>query len=138
MNQQESVRVVEKMFAAFGQKNLPGVLDTLAEHVDWQSPVTRSKPQEVSWAEPRRSREEVATFFKDMLEKVQPEALEPLEFTTQDDRVAVEGKNRGIARSTGRPYEHDWVMLFTVRDGKIVRFRHYYDTSDVIVAFHSK
>jgi ketosteroid isomerase-like protein len=114
------------------------VLDTLAEHVDWQSPVTRSKPQEVSWAEPRRSREEVATFFKDMLEKVQPEALEPLEFTTQDDRVAVEGKNRGIARSTGRPYEHDWVMLFTVRDGKIVRFRHYYDTSDVIVAFHSK
>jgi len=52
--------------------------------------------------------------------------------------VVIEGRNRGIARITGRTYEHDWVMIFTLCNGKIVRFRHYYDTADVLVAFRKK
>jgi ketosteroid isomerase-like protein len=31
-------------------------------------------------------------------------------------RVVVEGRNRNTARATGRPYEHQWVMVFTIRD----------------------
>jgi hypothetical protein len=64
--------------------------------------------------------------------------METLEFTAQGDRVVVEGRNRGSVRSTGCTYEHDWVMVFTVRGGKIVRHRHYYDTADILVAFRSK
>jgi len=30
--------------------------------------------------------------------------------------VVVEGRNRNTARATGRPYEHRWVMVFTIRD----------------------
>lgn len=52
-------------------------------------------------------------------------------FTAADDRVVVEGLNRNTARATGRPYEHRWVMLFTIRDGQIARFRHYYDPADI-------
>ena len=37
-------------------------------------------------------------------------------------------------KSPGRSYEHDWVMVFTLRDGKIIKHRHYYDTADVAVA----
>lgn len=138
MNEKENIQVVQQMFKAFGQRNLQGVLNTLAEDVDWQSPTTRTKHEQISWAKPRHSREEVATFFKEMLEKVQPERLETLENTAQDDRVIVEGWNRGTVKSTGNTYEHDWVMVFTIRKGKIVRLRHYYDTNDVMVAFHSK
>ncbi len=134
MKEQENVQLVQQMFAAFGQGNLPAVLETLAEDVDWQSPTTRTQPTEISWAKPRHSREEVATFFKELLEKVQPERLETLEFTAQGDRVIVEGRNRGTVKSTGRAYEHDWVMVFTLREGKIVRYRHYYDTADIVVA----
>jgi len=138
MNEQENVNVVQKMFAAFGQRDLPGVLNTLAEDVDWQSPVTRSITEEVSWAKPRHGREEVANFFKELFEKVQPERLETLEFIAQGDGVVVEGKNRGTVRSTGGTYEHDWVMVFTLSEGKIARLRHYYDSNDVMVAFRSK
>lgn len=52
----------------------------------------------------------------------------------QEDRVVVEGKNCGTVHATGRTYDHDWVMLFTVRDKRIVRFRHYYDTADLVDA----
>jgi len=136
MSEQENVQVVQQMFAAFGQGDISAVLDMLAEDVDYQSPVTRTEPVEISWAKPRHSREEVALHFKELAEKVQPEPLEPLEFTAQGDRVIVEGRNRGTVRSTGRTYEHDWVMVFTVRESEIVRFRHYYDTADVVMAFH--
>ena len=135
MNEQENVQVIKQMFAAFGQGDIPTILGILAEDVDYQSPVTRTEPVEISWARPRHSREEVALHFKELAEKVQPEPLEPLEFTAQGDRVVVEGRNRGTVRSTGRTYEHDWVMVFTLRDGKIRRFRHYYDTADIMVAF---
>lgn len=47
------------------------------------------------------------------------------------DRVVTEGRNRNTARATGRAYEHEWVMVFTIRDGKIARFRHYYDPADI-------
>jgi ketosteroid isomerase-like protein len=38
----------------------------------------------------------------------------------------------------GRTYEHDWVMIFSVRDNKIVRFRHYYDTGDLVGSFRGE
>jgi len=135
MNEQENMQLVQRMFAAFGQGDLPAVLSMVAEDVDWQSPVRRTEPGEISWAKPRHSREEVALYFKELVEKVQPEKMEAFEFTAQGNRVVVEGMNRGIVKSTGRTYEHDWVMVFTVVGGKIVRHRHYYDTADILVAF---
>lgn len=136
MKEQENVQVVQQMFAAFGQRDLQAVLHTLAEDVYWQSPVTRAVSKQILWARPRHGREQVATFFKELFEGVQPERLEPLQFTAQGDRVIVEGKNRGTVRSTGKNYEHDWVMVFAVRDGKILKLKHYYDTADILAAFH--
>jgi len=138
MSEEENVRVVQQMFAAIEQGNIPVALNILAEDVDWQSPVTRTKPRGISWAKPRHGREEVAKFFKELSEKMQIERMEVLEFTAHGDRVVVEGKNRGTVKTTGRTYEHDWVMVFTVRGGKIVRHRHYYDTADILVAFRSE
>jgi ketosteroid isomerase-like protein len=138
MNEQENVKVVQQMFVAFNRRDLPGALNTLADDVYWQSPVTRGESKEISWSKPRHNRQEVALFFKDLFEKVQPERMETLGFTAQGDRVIVEGKNRGTARSTGRTYEHDWVMVFTLKEGKIKRLLHYYDTADIIAAFRNK
>ena len=77
----------------------------------------------------------MAAFFKELGQDVKPEGFELLKITAQDDRVVVEGKNRGTVRRTGRTYEHEWVMVFSIRGDKIVRFRHYYDTADLVGAF---
>ena len=135
MGEKENIQVVQQMYAAFNRRDIPAVLEILADDVDWHSPVTRTAPDEISWSKPRKGRNQVATFFKELGAKVQPDKLEPLEFTAQDDRVVVEGKNRGTVRSTGKAYEHDWVMLFTIRQGKIARMWHYYDSIDLRVAF---
>ena len=136
--EEQNIQVVKRNFEAFGQGDIQGALNTFAENVDFQSPVTRHAHQEMSWARPRHSRGEVADFFKELAEKMLVRSMEPREFTAQGDRVIVEGKNTGIVKSTGRSYEHDWVMVFTIQDGKIIKHRHYYDTADVLVAFRGE
>jgi ketosteroid isomerase-like protein len=136
--EQENLKVVQEMFTAFGEGKIQEGLNIYSKNVDFQSPVSRTRPPEISWAKPRHSREEVTEYFKELFDKVQPERLETIWFTAQDDRVVVEGKNRGMVKSTGKSYEHDWVMVFTVRDGEITRFRHYYDTADIVTAFRGQ
>jgi uncharacterized protein len=66
---------------------------------------------------------------------VRPQPFQDLTFTAAADRVVVEGRNRGTVLATGQPYEHEWVMVFTIRGGQVVRFRHYYDPADIAHAF---
>jgi len=135
---EKNVDIIKRMFEAFGRGDIPAVLGMFSEDIEFQSPVTRVEHVEISWSHPRRGREQVAQYFKELAEKVQPEPFEVLGTIAQGDKVVVEGRNRGRVKSTGRTYEHDWVMIFTLREGKITSFRHYYDTADVSAAFHSK
>jgi hypothetical protein len=68
-----------------------------------------------SSAQPRGSR----YFFQHLASKVELDRLEPHTITAQDDRVVVEGSNRRTVRATGVSFEHEWVMVFTVREGKL-------------------
>ena len=134
MTELENVQIIKEHFAAFGRGDVQSALSIVAENVDWQSPVTQTQSDEITWAVPRHSREEVVQFFRELADKVQPEKFEIIEFIAQGDKVVVEGRNQGLIKSTGCRYAHDWVMVFTIRDGKIVRHRHYYDTADVVSA----
>lgn len=135
---ERNIQIVKDMHEAFTKGDLPAVLGYLADDIDWQAPATRTISKEITWSKPRRGRKEVEDFFKDLRGKVKPEKLDLLAFTAQDDRVIVEGTSYGTAISTGCSYHNDWVMMFTLRDGKVIKFRQYYDSADVAAAFHAK
>jgi uncharacterized protein len=135
MSEQNNIQVVQAHLAAFGRGDIDAALAAVAEEVDWQSPATRTPNGLMPWSAIRRTRAEVGQFLADLGAHTEPEAFEIFAITAQGDRVVLEGRNRGRARSTGRSYEHDWVMVLTVQDGLIVRARHYYDTADVLTAF---
>ncbi len=78
---------------------------------------------------------EAAPGFRQLTSAVRPQPFQNLTFTAAADRVVVEGRNRGTVLATGQPYEHEWVMVFTIRSGQVVRFRHYYDPADIAHAF---
>lgn len=48
---------------------------------------------------------------------------------TEDGLVVVTGRYRGTARSTGRPYEAEFVHLWRVVDGRIAWLHQYTDTA---------
>lgn len=42
---------------------------------------------------------------------------------------------KGLVRSTGRPYEQEYVVFLTARDGKIAHLREYFNPVQAAVAF---
>jgi ketosteroid isomerase-like protein len=133
---EENVQVVRNLFAAFREGDLQSVIDAHAEDVDSQAPVTRT-PTSLPWAGARRGREAITDYFHQIVETVQPEPFEDVVFTASGDRVVVEGHNKGTVIATGKVYEHGWVMIYTIRDGQIVRFRDYYDPADIEPALNA-
>ena len=135
MSLRENIEIVKQIFANFERGALTVVLNMLTDDVKWQSPVTRTTHQDISWAKERQGPEQVLEFFKEQGGKIKTDPFENLIFTAQDDKVVVEGRNRGTVITTNLTYEHDWLMIFYIRDGKISQYRHYYDTADIVSAF---
>ena len=53
----------------------------------------------------------------------------PREFFCDCDRVFAFGRYAGTMKKTGRRFETEWVHVFTIRDGKVIRFREHTDTA---------
>ncbi len=135
MDEERKVEIVKKTFEAFGRGDLPTIMKYVAEDAEYRSPVTRTPRAELSWASPRNGPQEVMQSFAEMAEKVMPEPFVVTNIIAQGDQVAVEGRNKGTVRSTGKRYEHDWAMIFSFKGEKIIRCYHYYDTADILMAF---
>jgi ketosteroid isomerase-like protein len=127
-----NIEFVKDLFAAFGRGDIGYVIDAHSDDVVSESPVSRTST--LPWAGTRAGRRELAEYFETMAAHMRPEAFHDLVFTASDDRVVVEGTNAGSVVETGERYEHDWVMVFTIQGGKVVRFRHYYDPGDIEAA----
>jgi ketosteroid isomerase-like protein len=127
-----NIEFVEDLFAAFGRGDIGSVVDAHADDIVMESPVSHTST--LPWAGARTGRRELVEYFETMAAHVRPEAFRDVVFTASGDRVVVEGSNAGTVLATGKRYEHDWVMVFTIRDGKVIRFRHFYDSGDIEAA----
>lgn len=134
MNEQENMKIVERIFTAFGQGDIPTILNMLTEDIDW----TFHGPAEIPFAGRYRGRKKVAQFFTAIDETVEVEQFEPHEFIAKDDRVVVLGHERTRVKSNGRIFESDWVDVFTLRNGKVVKIHEYYDTAAIVAAFRGE
>lgn len=130
MSEQDNVRTVEAVYAAFGRGDLGALLHTLAEDVVWQHP----GPADIPWAGERHGRDEVAEFFIAVNQHLDVEQFAPRTFVSRGDEVIVLGHERMRTRTGGRVYETDWVHAFMLRDGRIVGYREYTDTATIAEA----
>jgi hypothetical protein len=130
MSTEESVQLVKSGYAAFGRGDIAGLLALLTEDVEWNSPGTG-----LPLAGTYLGREGVANFFHKLAAEAEILDFQPREFVADGDRVLVVGWQRGKIRATNRPYETDWVMSFTIRDGQIAIFREYADTKALADAY---
>lgn len=127
MDEQANVRVVEGMFSSLQRGDLAGVLDRLGDDIEWRI----AGPSELPYAGIHRGRDEVARFFQAFGQAAEFEVFEPREYLAKGDKVVVLGHERQRIRASGQVVETDWAMVFTLRDGRIARFRNYVDSRDV-------
>ena len=133
--EQKNAKIIDNFFDLLVKGNIPGVVNLFSDNVYFHSPVTNTKHKELTWSQPRQKKPEIAQFFRELNEQIKIEEMSPLEITAKQSRVFVEGKTRGTVRSTGKSFEHNWLMTFTLNEDKIVKCMHYYDTADIIHAF---
>lgn len=131
MSEQENLRVVRQLFECFGRGDIPGLLQLLHEDVDWHI----RGPEAVPFFGPRRGHDGVLDFFGKVGTSVEFEQIGAEKFFADGDQVVALGSERGRVKATGKSFENRWAMVFTLRDGKIVKFRSHEDTAAVAEAF---
>lgn len=129
--EQELVQAVQEIYAAFGRGDLPAIMGRLGEEIVWDV----TGPPEVSYAGARKGRQAVAEFFQVLAQTVEIQRFEPQEFFAQGDTVVVLGRETMKARATQAVAENAWVMVFTFRENRLIRFREFDDTAAVAAAF---
>lgn len=134
MSEQDNIQIVKEAYAAFKRGDIPAVLDKLSDDVVWFLP----GPADIlPVAGERRGREQVGQFFSALDENQEARQFEPQEFVAQGEKVVVLGQYRWLVKNTGREFASDWAHVFTVRDGKVVGFREYYDTFACVDAYRA-
>ena len=122
---QTPARVAHELFAALQSVDRAEVLAVLTDDVEWWV----AGPPEIPYAGTFRGRDEVARFFVAFDGAIDYESWEAREFIAERDTVVVIGDERWRAKTTGKIVDNPWVLVLTVRDGKIARFRAYEDTA---------
>lgn len=122
---------VERMYAAFGKGDLPGVFAALSPDVVWRF---IGQPSQVPYGGDFKGVAGVQTFFEKLGGAVEILKFEPGEFIESGDKVVVLGHERGKGRATGKIYETDWVHVYHVKDGKVVRFHEFMDSGAIAAA----
>jgi ketosteroid isomerase-like protein len=127
-----NIAFVQSLYAAFGRGDIKAVIAGLAADVDWIVNGRRKDyPTLGSW----KGQEGVQKFFEGVAEHQEAVEFTPREFFAADDRVCVLGHYAWKIRKTGRSAASDWAHVFTVRNGKVVKFREFTDTAQFAEAY---
>ncbi len=131
MSAQENLKLVRQGYEHFKSGNIQGLLSLFSDDIQWELPQIENVP----FAGKRRGREQVGQFFVSLGKEQEVVQFDPQEFVADDGQVVVLGHYAWRVKSTGQKFEGDWAHLFTVRSGRIVRFREYTDTATAAAAY---
>ena len=123
---------VQNLYAAFGKGDVAGILAGLTPDVDWQ---TVGRPKDFPTLGARKGSAQVQEFFKLVAEHEDFSEFTPREFYAADDKVFVLGSYSLTLKTNGTPIASEWVHVFTLKNGKVARFREHTDTAQFAEAF---
>ncbi len=118
---QEDVAVVHSAYEALGRGDVQAIFGLLHPQIElYQS-------KRVPWGGTYKGHEEVGYFFSKLTETIESK-VEPDQFIDDEEgHVVVVGHTRGNVLATGREFEVPAVHVWTIREGKAVKFEAYID-----------
>jgi ketosteroid isomerase-like protein len=122
-----NVALLRRSYEAFNRGDVAAVVEALDPGMEWDEPDLPG----VSFSGEHRGREQLR---RKVLEPVRDEIegfqVEPEEFIDAGAQVVVLGRYRGHGRDTGIGLDAPFAHVWTMRGGKPVRYRDYYDTAN--------
>ena len=117
----------------FGQGRLDDALALLSDDVSWELYGPRTIPYFGSY----RGRDGVKRFFDKLFQVEEILEFVPEEFISGEYEVVVIGREQCRAKSSGKEFSAHWAQVFSVRDGKVCRFREFIDNHSMVIAYSS-
>lgn len=129
---QAHLAAVGRLYAAFGQGDIGGVLAELADDVDWAAEAASTS---APWFGAYRGKAEVPRFFSSIRESVDISEFEVVGMTSNDTDVVATLRWSYSAKATGKRASMHMQHWWRFADGKIVFFRGFEDTEQSAAAF---
>ena len=130
MSEQENTNLAQQVYENFKSGDIKALLNLLSDDIEWQLPEIENVP----FAGKRRGHEQMGQFFASLVDTQEVQHFDPREFIAQGDKVVALGHYAWLVKSTGREFGGDFAHVFTVHDGKVVRFHEYMDTAAAAAA----
>jgi ketosteroid isomerase-like protein len=124
------VETVGSVYEAFGRGDVASILARLSESVSWDEWFAPGRAQDVlAYLKPRRGRESVRGFFEDVAATLEFHSFEPIGFFASQDYVLARIRFDVTVRPSGKRIQDEEIHLFRFdSSGKVMEFRHYFDT----------
>ena len=114
----DNAQVVTQAYEAFSRGDIPALLEMMGDDVSWE--VTEILPQGGSFA----GRDGVGEFFAGVAREWPELEVEIEDMVASGDHVVGVGRAKGQL-ADGRESGYGFTHVFTLADGKVVRFREY-------------
>jgi ketosteroid isomerase-like protein len=121
-----NVDVVNGAYANFASGDVPAVIAAVDEAVQWDSP--GCLPQGGSFTGPAG----VGSFFEAVGANWQELKIDIKQLLDAGDEVVAIGRGQG-SLAGGDPAGYGFAHVFTIADGKIIRFREYADPDEAVL-----
>ena len=132
MDDAQNTKIVQDAYAAFGRGDIQTLLTYVSDDVVWKG-VYGAAPHVPTSGE-RRGKAAVAEFFSQVAANVMFSTFEPKEFVAAGDKVVALG-HYAASTPINRSFESDFVMVFTVKNGKITGFQEFCNSAAINDAY---
>ena len=121
--------IVASLYEAFGQGDLPTVLGMFDSSISWhEAEGSPYQPTGNGWIGPDAV---VSNLFEKLGEDWSEFVVNPSLYHDSGSVVTVEGRYNGNHQSSGMNLNAQFCHVWTLRDGKVIKFQQYTDTAQL-------
>src|SRR5437764_107033 len=121
--------IVEDIYASYGRRDFDRVASLIHDDVDW---LIHGPMQIFPFVGARRGKKAVLESLSGIARDYELERYEPKMMIVENDRAAVMSDVAFRQRATGRVLSFHLANFLTIRDGKLIEFREFANTFDLV------
>ena len=128
-----NIDLIKQTFAAFLSCDIPAFIEMMDANIEWDHRGADSVPFNKMY----KGKDGVGEFFATLDETLENTGFEVHEYVGDGDRVVALGQFGWKAKSTGKSYDSDFAMVYTVKNGKVTHWKPIFDRTAEVAIFQS-
>jgi ketosteroid isomerase-like protein len=125
---QENIEVVRRFYRAWARGDLPGPVELMDPEIEYVNPIRAVEPGT------RRGLTAFSRAVERVFDSWETWQIEPEQFGAVRDQVAVVIRYRARVRGSRADVEARESALWTIREGKVVRYAWFHEPADALEA----